>query len=450
MLRNALTYLQSWKNKPSRKPLIIHGARQVGKSYLVREFAKVENLELLEINFERNPGYAEAFLNREPKDCIEVLRLQFNKELTSGKSLLFLDEIQAQPLVIGRLRYFYEELPELHICAAGSLLDFALTEEPFSVPVGRLEYMYLGPMTFEEFLFALGEEKLNNYINNYRMSETFPKEIHEKLLALTLQYSLIGGMPESVKTYVETASLNLVNEVKQALIATFRDDFHKYKGRTDLSRLHVVFSRIPQIVGRQVKYVLIDRDDTAANLSRTLDLLCRARIAYRVRESLSNGVPLGAEASDRQFKLLFLDIGIMSSLLGLNIQTLLPKHEFELANDGSLAEQFIGQHLLYMEEPYLPPELYYWSRDKKGSSAEVDYIIASGNQVVPIEVKAGKTGKLRSIHVFLSEKKRMLAVRFNSALSEITEIKKESSNAKLLSLPHYMVGQVRRLIREAW
>jgi len=452
--RFALEHLKAWKDKPGRKPLVIRGARQVGKSFLARDFAKGRFDRIVELNFERTPDLATLFVSNEPAKIIQILELRFNAAINPGKTLLFLDEIQAAPDVITALRYFHEELPDLHVVAAGSLLEFALSEFPHSIPVGRIEYLHLGPMQFEEFLLASGQERLAGFVARFTPSDDLPEMIHHQLLDIFRVFLIIGGMPEAVAAYLRRNSFQEAEEVKHAVLSTFKDDFGKYSRRVPHARLQTLFARLPALVGSRFKYVHVDRGEPARAVARALDLLCMARVAHRVRHSSANGVPLGAEAKDRVFKMLFLDAGLVSTALGLTLLELERVKELLLVNAGAVCEQVVGQHLLHSLPFYQDPELFYWTREKANSSAEVDYLIAEGQNVVPLEVKAGKTGTLKSLHSFLREKQRTLGVRLNSDFPSLLNARTVLADGRnvpfrLLSLPLYMVGQVRRLIRES-
>jgi len=448
--RFALDHLKEWKDKPARKPLVVRGARQVGKSYLVRMFAETDFDNLLEIDFERTPDVAELFESKSPERILNFLEARFNVEVSPGKSLLFLDEIQAAPEVFAALRYFHEQLPGLHVIAAGSLLELALEECTFSMPVGRIEYLHLGPMQFEEFLLAAGREKMRQFLCEHQATETIPEALHSDLMQLLRQFLIAGGMPESVKTFAETGSYRDSDAVKESILATYRDDFGKYAKRVNHARMAKVFAKVPRLVGRKFKYSQVDREERSRDLGQAFRLLCLARVAHKVRSTSANGLPLGAEADDRNFKALFLDVGLLCRSCGLSPVDLEGAEDVILVNSGAVCEQFIGQHLVYSGQFYEEPDLYYWAREKRNSCAEVDYVISAGQTIIPVEVKAGRAGRLKSLHVFLREKKRDFGLRFNSDAPSILETRTSlpdggSRPFRLLSLPLYMVGQARRL-----
>ena len=453
--RKELAYLTDWAARASHKPLIIRGARQVGKSTLVRQFAQASGLSLLEINFERNPEYSEAFASNDPAQIQTVLKLLTGEKIVPGKTLLFLDEIQAAPAALAALRYFYEEVSDLHVLAAGSLLEFALEDAQFSMPVGRVEYLHLGPMQFEDFAEAMGQMELVHYLQQLSLddirAQRLPKPVHEKCLSLLKQYWIVGGLPEAVAGYVQSGDFSAVSRVQHSIVATYRDDFNKYSQGNLKHRVQLVFDRLPLMVGRKFKYAHISREHRAAELEAALQQLCMARVAARVTHSSANGVPLGAESNPRVFKTLYMDIGLMCSALNLNVLDL-DKENMSLVNDGALAEQFIGQQLLYSGSYYDSPALYYWVREAKSAAAEVDYLLTSGRHVVPVEIKAGTTGTLKSLHQFLKEKQRHFALRFNADVPSLWHDKRKLADGslidyELLSLPLYLVDQAQRLIR---
>ncbi len=454
--RQETAYLKSWSTDAARKPLVIRGARQVGKSTLVREFVRKSSFSLVEIDFERNPEYREVFSSPDPGLILSTLKLLTGHDVKAGSTLLFLDEVQAAPGALAALRYFYEEMPELHVVAAGSLLEFTLADSQFSMPVGRVEYLHLGPMQLEDFLEAMGHPELASLIRNFSLADlhkrTIPKPVHDKYLSLLRQYWVVGGLPEAIARYAESGDFSQVARIQQGILATYRDDFNKYSHGSQKGRVQLVFDKLPLMVGRKFKYSQVSRDHRSAELANALDQLCMARVAHRVHHSSANGVPLGAEVNTRYFKTLYLDVGLVCAALHLNVLDLV-KEDLTLVNSGAVAEQFIGQHLLYSGPYYETPSLHYWVREAKSAAAEIDYLITAGQKVIPIEIKAGTTGSLKSLHQFLREKHRNFGLRFNANVPSLmrdsaTMTDRTKITFELLSLPLYFVGQGRRLLRE--
>ncbi|MEA3333892.1 MAG: ATP-binding protein [Pseudomonadota bacterium] len=453
LTRTALQYLKTWKNRQSRKPLVIRGARQVGKSYLVRIFAQDVELELVEINLELEEDYADCFTAKDPSRIITLLELKTSQKIVPGKTLLFLDEIQVAPQILAALRYFYELLPELHVIAAGSLLEFVLEEHTFSMPVGRIEYLHLGPLTFKEFLTGTSRAQLREFIEQYRIQDKLPLVIHNELMELLKIFCAVGGMPEAAQIYQNSESMLEVEMIKNSILITYRDDFNKYSKRVKHIRLQKVFQKLPLQVGQKLKYVNLDRNEKSSELKAALHLLALARVYTPIYHSGANGVPLKAESNEKMQKPLFLDVGLLVTACGMSYADISNVDKITLINSGPVCEQFVGQHLLYARPYYEEPELFYWCREKRQASSEVDYVQSCHNLIFPVEVKAGKTGTLKSLQVFVKEKGVDLGVRFNADLPTLHEAKfslpKTSGTFKLLSLPLYMVEELPRIIDDA-
>jgi len=443
--------LLHWLKKHGRKPLVLRGARQVGKSSLVRRVAKLSQRHCFELNFERYPEHADFFKSNDPSLILSHLNVHFKQTIDSNHALLFLDEIQATPHVIETLRYFYEENPELPIIAAGSLLEFVLAAPEFSVPVGRIEYFHLGPIAFEDFLIARGEAALLRWIQSVSLHDTIPQPTHQRCLELVKEFWLIGGMPEVVAHYAEHQDFLEINNIKQNILQSYQEDFYKYGRIKQVLLLRRVFKAIPSVIGQKIKYVQLDSESKSAQVREALDYLSLAKVIHFVYHTHATGLPLGAQISPKIFKTIFLDIGLLCSALGLSDLSIIHAPDWAWINRGSLAEQFIGQSLLQLFPSYQQPELYYWLREQAQSSAEVDYIWQHENQIIPIEVKAGKTGRLKSLHYFMHEKHGTFAVRFNtdrpSLLKEETKLPHgDAFSYQLLSLPFYLAGQLKRFI----
>ena len=454
MKRKEEAYLSEWYHRANRKPLIIRGARQVGKSTLVRLFCQQHNLQLIELNFEQSYALKSIFDSNDPLKIIQTLEITHNVRINLDKAVLFLDEIQANPSAILALRYFYEQVPKLAVIAAGSLLEFAHEEYKLSMPVGRIEYLFMGPMTFEEFLHAMEATQLLGYLQTYSLPEDIPHAIHVLALKYLRTYYLLGGMPEVIKTYKETHSLLEADRVRYSILNTYRDDFAKYHSRLELSKLQEVFDKLGTIVGKKIKYVDILPQERSMVTNRILTLFEQARIIYRAYHSSANNLPLKAEINRKIAKGVLLDIGIYLALQGLSIENISQEEDVFFSNKGELAEQFIGQHLLYSQPTYMTPELYHWHREKAQSNAEIDYVIQQGNSVLPIEVKSGKTGTLRSLHTFMELKQLTIALRFSTHTPLVEKVTSALPNSHyqftLVNLPLYLVGQTKRLMREVF
>ena len=454
MRRTALKYLSEWKERDRRKPLVVRGARQVGKSYLVEDFARREFASRLTINVERDRDFLLRIVRESPPRMLQLIELEYGCRLIPGQSFIFFDEIQAVPELFAKLRYFYEETPELHVIAAGSLLDLVLEDHSFSMPVGRIEYLHLGPMTFGEFLDATGNERWNGFLSAFGCRDQVPDSAHETLSRLFRTFMALGGMPEAVDSYARTNSLLEADRIKETILGTLRDDFAKYGRRGNHERMLMVFNRLPALVGQKFKHVNVSREESAREIGRCLHLLELARLIYRVMRSACSGLPLGANTRDDAFKVLFLDVGLLLRACGLGAGAMEREPDLMLVNAGAVVEQVIGQHLLYARPCWETPELYYWAREKPTSAAEVDYVIVKDGQIVPVEVKAGKTGTLRSLRQFVAEKKTELALRFNTdkpSLLDVADTMHDGTRItyRLLTLPLYLIDHANRLKDEA-
>ncbi len=452
MKRDRTLFLVQWLNSKSRKPLIIRGARQVGKTWLIRDLAHSQERRLIELNFERRREQESLFSSNDPKEIVTNIAASTGSRIEASKTILFLDEIRAAPHLLEKLRWFAEEMPELAVIAAGSLLDFTLAKHEFSMPVGRIGYLYLEPLSFEEFLDAVGQHALRAYLENYDWTLDIPVAIHLQLMKTIKEYLVVGGMPAAVSSWASEETPDVINQIHFDLLTTYRDDFAKYSGRLTIDRLEDVMSSVPRQLGKKFVYKDANAEVNAAPLKQALDLLSKARVCHRIVATSANGLPLGAEADERFLKVIMLDCGLCSASLGLSLHQLRSVSELSMINSGGMAEQLVGQLLRTVTPAYIAPSLYYWQRGKKGAEAEVDYIIQHENQVIPLEVKAGTTGTLKSLHQFVKEKKKTIAVRVNSDIPRLGIVHTKDSfgssiDYKLLSIPFYLLGQLHRLIK---
>jgi uncharacterized protein len=449
------TYLDAWQSNPNRKPLVIRGARQVGKTWLVDQLGKKAFKYYLKLNPEKNPNLKAVFKHNDPRLIINELTAIFNIPVTDGETLLFIDEVQLLPEALAALRYFYEEMPGLHVIAAGSLLDHTLNEMSYSMPVGRVEFAYLYPMNFAEFLMAGGQEGLVNYLGNYKLGEPFGEALHEQVKTWLRLYYFIGGMPAAVKVYCDTGNLLAVEKEQNAIITSFKYDFSKYgtKKQQELLNQCMVYAALH--IGQKVKYANINKSEHSNYLKDAFKKLELSRIVHLVRRTGSSKVPINQFVDEDVFKPLFLDIGLACNLAGIkltDIQNLVTDFE------GALAEQFVGQELLAGFEHFEDGRLYYWAREKKNASAEIDFLHQIGNKIYPIEVKAGKTGMLKSLQVYLGEKDQQTGVRFNMDLPNVGENLTASINIKseyrqivytLISCPLFLAGFIKQVMHRA-
>lgn len=390
-------FLKEWKDDGHRKPLLIRGARQVGKTYAVRNLGKTF-AHFIEINLEALPQVAQIFeKDLQPERIAREISVLMKQSIIPGKTLLFIDEIQAAPKAILALRYFYELMPDLHVIAAGSLLDFAIEE--VGLPVGRVQSLYMYPLSFVEFLAAQQEALLLKEIVTHA-DEPMSDIIHEKALSLVGEYLAIGGMPQIVQCWVDTKDPLTCAKMHYALLDAYRQDFGKYARKFQIKYVEMIFNSIPRQIGNKFKYNLIDGEYRKRELSPALDLLVTAGVAHKVFHSSGQGIPLGAHIDPLDYKAIFLDVGLTQAVLDLDLAGWFVHPLTEFVNKGSLVEAFVGQELLVYNDPLIKRNLYYWNRKNRTSVAEVDYLIQKKN-VIPIEVKSGKGTTLKSMHLFL-------------------------------------------------
>ncbi len=400
MNRDIYKNLLEWKDQSERKPLLLRGARQIGKSFIVNEFGKNEFQNAITINFERNPEYKDIFTTIVPHEIIERIALFTSQKIIIGKTLLFLDEIQDCPNAIVAMRYFFEEMPELHIIGAGSLLEFTLRSDQFKMPVGRIEYLYMFPLSFGEFLDALGENSLREYIKNTENLTKIPETLHNRINELVRKYFLIGGMPAVVNEYCKNTDILRCFKLQQSILDTYTDDFAKYASKHKHQLLIKLFKAVPAMVGQKFVYARVDQDMKSGELQAGLEMLEMAGIVTRIKNTSGAGLPLELNAKNNYFKTIFLDIGLMHCALGIH-QEIAKEKELTAIFKGAVSEQFVGQELIANQPVYTKPSVYYWVREERNSQAEIDYLISKDSAILPIEVKSGPTGRLRSLDLFL-------------------------------------------------
>jgi predicted AAA+ superfamily ATPase len=438
MKRDIDKILNQWKYESNRMPLMIRGARQVGKSYTITEFGKREFENFVTINFEQQPEYKNCFSTLVPKEIISTISVLNMSDIIPGKTLLFLDEIQECPRAITALRYFHEQMPELHVIGAGSLLDFVLSEENSRMPVGRIQYLFMKPLSFLEFLDAAGENRSREIIENTGWDNPVNPVVHDHLLSLVKKYAIVGGMPKATAEYVSSGDLNRCHRIQTSIIQTYRDDFGKYSSQIKQKYLQKIFSAVPKMVGKKFKYSQVDDSIHSRNLKEAVELLEKAGVVYRVLKTHGSGLPLDVNADERHFKATFLDIGLMQNICGLRSQTLMMEDFIEV-NAGAAAEQFVAQELLAYQDEFEEPSLYYWGREARSSSAELDYLVPCLSYALPVEVKAGKTGTLRSMHLFLEKYPCPVGVRVSR--------QPFSDNPPIISVPFYGIKKIPEMVK---
>jgi hypothetical protein len=425
MDRSIESCLNDWKEGALRYPLLLRGARQVGKTYVVEKFGAAKFDAFEKVNFEAQPEAIACFESLDPYEILGRLETWTKRPIRCGRTLLFLDEIQACPQAIAALRYFKEKMPELHVIGAGSLLEFALIQGKFSFPVGRVQFLHMRPFSFLEFLKGLGDR-----VDGLS---------HEEAMQRVKDYFLIGGMPAAVQHFKESRSFLECSRIQEILLSTYRADFGKYATEAEQRYLRIAFDGIPSLVGQQLKYSKIDNQIKSRELKSAIEQLEWAGLVHPIYASSASGIPLKAQVKQNKCKPLFLDIGLLQRSLQVDPELIRTKNLLEI-NAGALAEQFVGQELLSYSDAFREEKLFFWEREKSGSDAEVDYVLAIDSAIVPLEVKAGKSGHLKSLRQFMEEKKSPLGICLSP--------NPLSYENKILHVPFYRIADIPSLVKE--
>ena len=412
------SYLLEWKNERAHKPLLLRGARQVGKSSAVRQLGKTFKY-FMEVNFERDKEIISVFTgNLKPKEITSRLAAFYGIPVVPGETLLFLDEIQACTPAIHSLWFFYEDYPELHVVAAGSLLEFALKKMAF-FGVGRVRSLFMYPMSFDEFLAATGHAGWIEAKRNASPAEPLFEALHGKLVESFRNYLMVGGMPESVQNWVETEDYLKCQQVQDDIMLAYEDDFSKYEEKADPMLLRQTLRSVAQQIGGKFVYSNVQGNYRSEKIKSALELLKDAGLVRPAVHPAANGIPLGAEINEKFVKYIFLDSGLLLRLLGLEntggtsemSRLVLVGAASDLVNKGHITEMVAGLELLKYNTPVQRHDLYYWQNLSRGAQAEVDYVIVKDMRVVPLEVKAGTTGSMKSMYQFMEEKHLTYGIR---------------------------------------
>ncbi len=451
---------RGWAASDNPKCLIVRGARQVGKTTALLDFPSYfpEKQVFLYINLEEHRNLEPIFAAMKVSEIFSELSYRSGISLESEGIIVFLDEIQAVPSAFGAMRYLREHRPDVRFAAAGSLLEIAMAKKNISVPVGRMDYNFMGTVSIEEYLNAdpASKEEIK-CMKEWIPGDYFPEAVHRNLSDKLREYLVIGGMPEAVQSFLSHRDMSKVSRVHSSILNTYRDDFAKYSSGDELLMLQRVFDWVPARAGDKVIYSNISADAKAIKVRKAIELLSGAGVIYPVVHSAGNGVPLNAESRESVFKLYFLDVGLMSSLTGITRISAEKILSPDFVNSSRLAEQFIAQHLFFRNPSREKPSLNYWLRHGRNANAEIDFLIQEKEHVIPIEVKAGSSGRMKSLIRFLYEKNSSFAIRFDMNPPSLQRVehklgngltKSERISFDLLSLPLYMVGEISRLEEE--
>lgn len=413
MKRLVLEDLREWRDSEDHKVLLVRGARQVGKTYSIRKFGQ-EFDNYVEVNLEKDKDVHMFFDgNLNPDTICENLSAYYGKPIVEGKTLLFFDEVQSCERAMVALRYFYEDKQGLHVVAAGSLLEFAL-EDISSWGVGRVHSLFMYPLSFDEFLLANGEDNLFKLKRSAFPENPLAEPFHNRLLEYLKKFMIVGGMPEAVRKYISRkTNMRAVQKVLSDITLSYYDDFAKYKKRSPLLRLREVMDSVVKQAGGKYIYSKAGELSNPNQAKEALELLELAGLVHRVYHSSGQGVPLGAEVNYKMFKALLIDTGLFQKKSGLKLGEYLLAENVDMLNKGSIAENFVGMELIKYSDYYDKAQLYYWHREKRGSSAEVDFLLEYEGAIVPLEVKSGRSGRMQSMHKFLEERNSKRGIRIS-------------------------------------
>ena len=429
MYRIAIEKLYKWKNSKRRKPLIIEGARQVGKTWLMKEFGKQAYADTVYINFDSNSRMADLFsADLDTDRLIMGLELYAGRKINPDNTLLIFDEVQEVPRALASLKYFYENAPQYHIVCAGSLLGIAL-HQGTSFPVGKVDFLKLYPLSFSEFLMATGNERFAELLKkqDYEMITSFKQTYIDALK----HYYFVGGMPEAVQSFAESKDFNEVRAIQKRILAAYEQDFSKHAPNEIVPKIRMLWNSIPSQLARENKkfiYGLVREGGRAREYETAIMWLSDCGLVHKVSRVNAAGIPLKAYEDLKAFKLFIVDVGLLGCMTGLRQRTLLDGDDLFVEFKGALTEQYVCQQLKTIEDL----GIYYYTNDR--GSCEIDFVVDNGEQIVPIEVKAETNLRAKSLKTYRERFEPELSVRTSMA-----DYKKEDW---LLNLPLYAIENI--------
>lgn len=443
--------LLEWKNSRIHKPLLLRGARQVGKSWAVEHLGETFDY-FIEVNFEKQPNMLEVFQKvHDVHELTNRLSMYYNTPVIPGKTLLFIDEIQDSVDAIKSLWAFKEDFPDLHVVAAGSLLEFAL-KGLSSFGVGRIRSLFVYPFSFDEFLVAEGKTAWVRAKQEANAEKPLLTLLYDDLVQHYRTFLMVGGMPASVAAWVTTHDYRECQAELDDIQLTYYDDFPKYADKVDPTLLRNTLQSVVMQIGNKFTYSHVDGGYRAEDVKKALSLLCDAGIIKRVNHTAANGIPLGAEVNDKYRKYIYLDSGLLLRILDMDLsgarqltELVLAGTAEDLVNKGGLAEMMLGWELVKYNNPRSQHELYYWENTAEGTKSEVDYIITRDLKVLPIECKAGVSGKMKSLYEFMRQKHLTDAIRCsleNFAQLEHCDNKDNGAMRHIQILPLFAISNV--------
>ena len=430
MYRIAMEKLLKWKQSKRRKPLIIEGARQVGKTWLMKEFGKQAYTDTIYINFDSNSRMAELFASDLDTDrLITGIELYAGRKINPDNSLLVFDEVQEVPRALASLKYFYENAPQYHIVCAGSLLGIAL-HQGTSFPVGKVDFLKLYPLSFKEFLMATDLERFVELLDkrDFEMITCFKQTYIDTLK----QYYFVGGMPEAVQSFAENKNFNEVREIQKRILAAYEQDFSKHAPNEIVPRLRMLWNSIPSQLAKENKkfvYGLVREGARAKDYETAILWLSDCGLVHKISRVNTAGIPLRAYEDLKAFKLFVVDVGLLGCMAGLRQRTLLDGNDLFVEFKGALTEQYVCQQLKTIEDL----DIYYYTNDR--GSCEVDFIVDTGEQIVPVEVKAEVNLRAKSLKTYQQ--------KFSPKISIRTSMSDYKEEEWLVNLPLYAIDQLK-------
>jgi len=433
MKRTIQEKLRQWKEQAKRKPLILMGARQVGKTYALKKFGEENYQNTAYLNFENNPRLCELFKNSLALDVIlKAISIELDIEIIIGGTLLIFDEVQECPEALNSLKYFYENAPEQHIIAAGSLLGVKLSHTK-GFPVGKVQFLTLYPLSFLEFLEACKQQRLLNYLHELKTTEPLPPTIHDKLLQHFKEYLYVGGMPEAVVEYSESQNPSKVREIQKAILNAYSLDFAKHAPLEQIMKINLVWGSIPNQLAKENKkfiYSALKKGARAKEFEGAIQWLMEAGLIHKVCMITSPKLPLSAYADFNIFKIYLVDVGLLGAMSQLSAKTLIHENELFQEFKGAITENFVAQELVHSKYP-----LFYWASEGK---AELDFILDHDDLIYPLEVKSGNSSKKQSLRVYGNTFHPKLLIRTSPM-----NLRKDGD---ILNCPLYLIEKLRLLL----
>lgn len=430
MKRKIIEKLYLWKEQKKRKPLLLMGARQVGKTFALKKFGEEAYENTVYLNFEDNPRLCKLFeASLDPEVITRALSLEMDASITAGKTLIIFDEVQECPHALNSLKYFCEKAPDQHIVAAGSLLGVKLAHTK-GFPVGKVQFLTLYPLSFFEFLEALQKERLTTFIEEIQNAEPLPPNVHEMLLGYFKEYLFVGGMPEAMAEYIESQDLTKVRQIQEAILRAYSLDFAKHAPPEQIMKINQVWGSIPSQLAKENKkfiYSVIREGARAKEFEGALQWLMEAGLIHKTANVSTSKVPISAYADPHIFKVYLVDVGLLGAMSRLSSKTILHENELFQEFRGAITENYVAQELAHCGYP-----LYYWTSEGK---AEVDFILEHDELILPLEVKSGNSSKKKSLRVYGDTYKPKMLIRTSPM-----NLKKDGN---VLNCPLYLLEKLR-------